>query len=81
MNSSVSPSQRVLSLYPSVFWISDTYQMEDISHSVESIVIRGNVGCRSEQFTLSNLPSLMSLELGCYSFEQCERIVLDSMSD
>ena len=55
--------------------------MNQISTSVESIVIQGNVKGDKELFTLSNLPSLKTLEMGCLSFYECHSIVFESMSD
>ena len=45
----VTPSEHLLSLHPSVFWISNVSQMEQISSSVESIVIQGRVGEEEEE--------------------------------
>ena len=56
--------------------------MNEICNSVESIVIQGGVGRDEEKsFTLSNLPSLITLEMGCGAFCICHSIVLDSMND
>ena len=78
----MTPSEHLLSLYPSSLWISETSQMNQISTSVESIVIQEGVGEEDEIFfTLSNLPSLKTLEMGCLSFYECHSIVFESMSD
>ena len=79
MNSYVTPSEHLLSLHPSVFWIPRIDQMEQISSSVESIVIKGGVG-RDEKMslTLSNINSLITLEMGCEAFCECHSIVLES---
>ena len=56
--------------------------MNQISTSVESIVIQEGVGEEDEIFfTLSNLPSLKTLEIGCVSFCDCHSIVFESMND
>ena len=56
--------------------------MNQISTSVESIVIQEGVGEEDEIFfTLSNLPSLKTLEMGPYAFHNCHSIVFESMSD
>ena len=82
VNSNMTPSEHLLSLYPSSLWISETSQMNQISTSVESIVIQEGVGEEDEIFfTLSNLPSLKTLEMGCLSFYECHSIVFESMSD
>ena len=54
--------------------------MEEINHSVTSIVVQGRVG-RDElyPFNLSNLPSLIRLEMGYESFCSCRSIVFESM--
>ena len=81
-NSHVTPSEHLLSLHPSVFWISRLNQMKEISSSVESIVIQGGVGRDDEKsFNLSNLPSLITLEMGCDAFCSCHSIVFESMND
>ena len=82
VNSNMTPSEHLLSLDPSSLWISETSQMNQISTSVESIVIQEGVGEEDEIFfTLSNLPSLKTLEMGCLSFYECHSIVFESMSD
>ena len=80
-NSGVAPSEHLLSLHPSVFWISEAGRVNEISNSVESIVIQGGVGREEELFYLSNLPSLKTLEIGCVSFCDCHSIVFESMND
>ena len=55
--------------------------MEEISRSVESIVIQGGVGRGEESFYLSNLPSLITIEIGCLSFCECHSIVFESKND
>ena len=80
-NCYVSPSEHLQSLYPSVFWISKSNQMEQISISIESIVIQGDVGNDKIPFKLSNLPSLITLEMGQDAFEYCHLIVFESMND
>ena len=76
----MTPSEHLLSLHPSSLWISDASQMNQISTSVESIVIQGNVK-EDEEFSLSNLPSLTTLEIGSYAFHNCHSIVFESMND
>ena len=81
-NSKVTPSKHLLSLYPSVLWISRIDQMKQISNSVKSIVIQGEVGRNEkESFTLSDFPSLISIEIGYEAFKYCHSIVFDSMND
>ena len=79
LNSYVAPTEHLKSLQPSVYWISRFCQLENISKSVQSIVIQGCVGRKS--FNLSNIPSLISLEIGCTAFNNCQSIVFDSMND
>ncbi|KNB44865.1 hypothetical protein JH06_1587 [Blastocystis sp. subtype 4] len=80
VNSNMTPSEHLLSLYPSSLWISETSQMNQISTSVESIVIQEGVGEEDEIFfTLSNLPSLKTLEMGCLSFYECHSIVFENL--
>ncbi len=57
-------------------------QMQQISSSVESLVIQGRVG-REEKttFNLSNLSSLTTLEMGCHAFYYCHSIVFESEND
>ena len=56
--------------------------MNEICNSVESIVIQGGVGRDEEKsFTLSNLPCLITLEMGCGAFCICHSIVFESMND
>ena len=81
LNGYVSPSEHLISCHPSVFWISRIDQMQHISSSVEHIVIQGCVGREEESFNLSNLSSLITLEMGCWSFSMCQRIVFDSMNE
>ena len=81
-NSKVTPSKHLLSLYPSVLWISRIDQMKQISNSVKSIVIQGEVGRNEkESFTLSDFPSLISIEIGYKAFNDCHSIVFESMND
>ena len=56
-------------------------QMQQISNNINSILIQGNVGRRSKSFSISNLPSLITLEMGCGAFFACHLIVLESMND
>ena len=81
LNSCVTPSEHFLSLHPSVFWISRMDQMQQISKSVEHIVIQGCVGRGSESFNLSNLDSLITLEMGNEAYWTSKSIVFDSMND
>ena len=74
-------SNHLLSLNPSVFWISDTNQLQQIHATVESIVIRGGLGRGEESFHLSNLPSLVTLVIGCLSFCECHKVVFESRND
>ena len=56
--------------------------MNEICNSVESIVIQGGVGRDEEKsFTLSNLPSLITFEMGCGAFCVCHSVVFESMND
>ena len=80
-NSNVIPSKHLLSLHPSVLWISRIDQMQEISKSIEHIVIQGCVGRRSESFNLSNLDSLIILEMGHSAYRTSKSIVFDSMND
>ena len=80
-NCYVSPSEHLQSLHPSVFWIWRINQMQQISRSVESIVIQGGVGRNEKSFTLSNLPFLISIQLNNKAFEYCHSIVFESMND
>ena len=81
-NSGVAPSEHLLSLHPSVFWISKSNQMKQVSRSVESIVIKGGVGRDGRKsFKLSNLPSLITLEMGYAAFDDCHSIVFESEND
>ena len=79
LNSYVAPTEHLKSLQPSVYWISRFCQLENISKSVQSIVIQGCVGRKS--FNLSNIPSLISLEIGCTAFNNCQSIVFESKND
>ena len=81
LNSYVTPSEHLLSLHPSVFWISRMDQMQQISNSVKHIVIQGCVGRRGESFNLSNLDSLITLEMGHNAYWTSKSIVFDSMND
>ena len=56
-------------------------QMQQISNNINSILIQGNVGRRSKSFSISNLPSLITLEMGCVAFYECHSIVFESMND
>ena len=80
-NSHVTPSERSLSLHPPAFWISRIDQMKEISSSVESIVIQGEVGMREKSFNLSSLHSLITVEMGCEAFNECHSVVFESMND
>ena len=75
------PSEHLMSLHPSVFWILRLAQMEQISSFVESIVIQSNIGKSKSSFELSNLPSLITFEIGNDAFKQCHSIVFRSMND
>ena len=77
----ITPSEHLLSLHPSVFWISDVSQMEQISNSVESIMIQEGVGKEEGRFILSNLPSLISIQLYRNAFSECRSIVFESKND
>ena len=77
----MSPSEHLLSAQ-SAFWITDIGQMNQVTNAVESVVIQGCVARDDDKpFTLANLPSLISLEIGCGAFYDCHSVVLDSMSD
>ena len=56
-------------------------QMEQISSSVESVLIQGGVGREENTFNLSNLSSLTTLEMGCDAFLKCHLIVFESDND
>ena len=77
----ITPSEHLLSLHLSVFWISDVSQMEEISNSVESIMIQEGVGREEGRFILSNLPSLISIQLYRNAFSECHSIVFESKND
>ena len=81
LNSNVTPSKHLLSLHPSIIWISDVSEMKAISSSVESIVIKREVGKNEKVFSLSNLPSLTTVEMGYLAFSDCHSIVFESMND
>ena len=55
--------------------------MQEISNSIESIMIQGGVGREENELHLSNLPSLITLEIGSYGFCNCNTIVIESMND
>ena len=55
--------------------------MKEISSSIESIVIQGGVGKEEKSFSLSDLPSLTIVEMGCGAFEKCHSIVFESKND
>ncbi|KAK8792710.1 hypothetical protein WA171_002662 [Blastocystis sp. BT1] len=80
VNSHVYPSDHLLSLHPSVFWILRSAQMEQISSSVESIVIQSDVGNSTPSFNLSNLPSLITVVIGNDAFKQCRSIVFENLT-
>ena len=75
----ITPSEHLLSLHPSVLWISEADQMIEISSSIESIVILGRVG--GDSFNLFGLPSLITLEMEYEAFCSCHSIVFESMKD
>ena len=78
-NGDVTPSEHLLSLYGSVLWIFRSDQMEEISISVEHILIQGRVGREEENsFRLSNLPSLTTLEMGYGAYCKCHSSVFES---
>ena len=81
VNSSTSPSQHLMSLHPSVLWISTINQGKQLSSFVSSLVIQSGVGKEEKVFNLSNLPSLTTLEMGGSAFENCHSIVLKSEND
>ena len=56
-------------------------QMEQISSSVESVLIQGGVGREENTFNLSNLSSLTTLEMGYDAFLKCHSIVFESDND
>ena len=76
----VPPSQRMLNLHPSVFWITKLDQMTLLS-TLSSIMIQGGVGREEKELCLSDLRSLTSLEVGSYGFCNCNTVVLKSMND
>ena len=81
VNSYVSPSQHLLYLYSSIFWVSTIDQMEEISSSVKSVLIQGGVGREETTFNLSNLSSLTTLQMGYDAFLNCHSIVFESDND
>ena len=82
VNSFVFPSQHLLSLYSSIFWVSTINQKNQISSSVKSLLIQGGVGRKEKTtFNLSNLSSLTTLEMGCGAFKWCDSIVFESDND
>ena len=57
-------------------------QMEQISSSVESLLIQRGVGKEEKTtFNLSNLSSLTTLQVGCRAFGKCHSIVFESDND
>ena len=56
-------------------------QMQQISSSVESLVIQGGVGREETTFNLSNLSSLTTLQMGYGAFGNCHSIVFESDND
>ena len=76
----VPPSQRMLNLHPSVFWITKLDQMTLLS-TLSSIMIQGGVGREEKELCLSDLRSLTNLEVGSYAFCNCNTVVLKSMND
>ena len=81
LSSFVLPSERLMSLYPSVVWVSTMDQMNHIDCSVESILIQGGVGRQEKSFHLSNLPSLVTLEMGGGAFCFCHSVVFESLNN
>ena len=81
LNGCVTPSEHLLCCDRSLLWISRIDQMQQISSSVEHIVIQGCVGRRGESFNLSNLDSLITLEMGHNAYWTSKSIVFDSMND
>ena len=55
--------------------------MNQISSSVESLLIQGGVGREENTFNLSNLSSLTTLQMGYDAFEKCDSIVFESDND
>ena len=55
--------------------------MKQISKSVKSIVMKGRVGKENNSFKLSNLSSLVTLEIGNEAFQECHSIVFESMNE
>ena len=56
-------------------------QLKQISGSVSSLVIQGGIGRKERIFNLSNLPSLVILEMGCGAFGYSHSIVFESEND
>ena len=81
INSNMPPPEHLLSLHPSVLWISVTDQMKQISDKVESISIQRRLGRKEKSFNLSSLHSLITVEMGCEAFNECHSIVFESMND
>ncbi|KAK8802898.1 hypothetical protein WA171_006569, partial [Blastocystis sp. BT1] len=48
--------------------------------SVKSIVIQREVGNEKESFTLSDFPSLISIEIGYKAFNDCHSIVFENLT-
>ena len=79
LHSYAIPSKRILSLDPSVFWVSTVNQVKQISSSIKSLVIQGGVGRWGvASFNLSNMPYLTTLLMGQCAFWNCCSIVLQS---
>ena len=74
------PPEHLLSLHPSVLWISVTDQMKQISDKVESISIQRRLGRKEKSFNLSSLHSLITVEMGCEAFNECHSVVFESMN-
>ena len=55
--------------------------MNQISSSVEFLLIQGRVGEEENTFNLSNLSSLTTLEMGCHAFFKSHSIVFESDND
>ena len=68
LNSYVSPSKHLKSLYSSVLWVSTFNQMIWISCTVESLIIQGEVGRKGEPFGLSDFSSLNCVIIGSGAF-------------
>ena len=77
----IFPSEHLITLHPLGMWISRSGQMNQITSSIESLVIQKDIGNNETSLKLTNLPSLLSLEIGSNAFNNCQSIVFESMNE